>query len=192
MSSIENTTVLNTEKTLSRKHKNIIQEYEEEINLHDFDDDFEVHNQSISGGKRIRNFKYGEQENKEKRREKQLEKEYGRKNHDPLNRQGKNAKKASARLAIVLNDERPMEVELMKGKNSKKLAAWIEQRSKILSEQSLFNTTNTTKLFGRLKRKPGHRVKPEIPILEIEDNELEFPMMGEDIDEVDCDSFMTG
>jgi hypothetical protein len=182
MSSIDNTII-----------DSRIQEYEEEINLHDFDDDFEVHNQSISGGKRSRNFKYGEQENKEKRREKQLEKEYGRKNHDPSNRQGKNAKKASARLAIVLNDERPMEVELMKDNNSKKLAAWIEQRSKILTEQSLLNTTNTTnttKLFGRLKRKPGHRVKPEIPILEIEDNELEFPMMGEDVDEVDWDSFM--
>jgi hypothetical protein len=104
MSSIENTNIVSK-----------IQEYEEEIILHDFDDDFDVHNQSISGGKRSRNFKYGEQENKEKRREKQLEKEYARKNHDPSNRLGKNAKKMIARRALVLNEKIPEQVEIMKG-----------------------------------------------------------------------------
>jgi hypothetical protein len=179
MSSIDNTII-----------DSRIQEYEEEINLHDFDDDFEVHNQSISGGKRSRNFKYGEQENKEKRREKQLEKEYGRKNHDPSNRQGKNAKKAAARRALVLNEEIPEELQLMKGKNAKKLAAWIDQKSKIISEQETVTSTKTTKLFGRLKRKPGHRSKPEeIPVLDIEDNELEFPEMEDDLNEGGWDIF---
>jgi hypothetical protein len=180
MSSIENNTVLNVEKISSRKRKNRIPEDEnEDTNLHEFYNDCEPHNQATSGGKRTRNFKYGEQENKEKRREKQLEKEYARQNQDPSNRQGKNAKKAAARLAIILNDERPVEVEIMKGKNAKKLADWIEQRSKILSEQSAVTTTKTTKLFGRLKRKPGHRSKPDVTILEIE-NVLDFPAMSDD------------
>lgn len=176
MSSIENPTVLNFEKTSSGKRKNRIEE-DEDTNLHNFDNDYEVHNKATSGGNRNRNFKYGEQENKEKRRATQLEKEYSRQNQHPSNRLGKNAKKAVARLAIVLNDERPEEVEIMKGKNAKKLADWIENRSKIISEQKSDTVTNTIKLFGRLKRKPGHRVKSEITILEIEDNELEYPAM---------------
>jgi|UniRef100_A0A6C0ARX7 hypothetical protein len=50
-----------------------------------------------------------------------------------------------------------------------------------------------TKLFGRLKRKPGHRGKPEeITVLDIEDNELEFSAM-ENHDEIDWkEKYRTG
>ena len=177
MSSIENTTVLNVEKIRSRKRKNRIQEGEEDTNLYQVDNDCDTHNQAISGGNRNRNFKYGEQENKEKRREKQLEKEYARKNHDPSNRLGKNAKKMIARRAIILNEKIPEEVEIMKGRNAKKLAAWIEQNSE--TEEIIHSVigVKSRQIYGRLKRKPGHRGKPELTVLEFEDNELEFPEM---------------
>jgi len=124
---------------------------------------------------------------------KQLEKEYARQKQVPSNRQGKNAKKTTARLAIVLNYERLEEVEIIKGKNAKKLAAWIDEKAKILSEQPVVTTIKMTKLFGRLKRKPGHRGKPEeITVLDIEDNELEFSAM-ENHDEIDWkEKYRTG
>ena len=179
MSSIENITVLNVEKIRSRKRKNRIQEGEEDTNLYLVDNDCDTHNQATSGGNRNRNFKYGEQENKEKRRVKQLEKEYARQNHEPSNRLGKNAKKVAARRALVLTDDIPTEVEIMKGKNARKLAAWIVQNSQTSSEEPVVvSSINSTKLFGRLKRKPGHRGKPErLTILDFEDDELEFPEM---------------
>jgi hypothetical protein len=177
MSSIKNTVLLNTESTRSRKRKNRIQEGEEDINLYQFDNDCEAHNKPTSGGNRSRNFKYEEQENKEKRRVKQLEKEYARQNQDPSNRLGKNAKKAAARRALVLNDEIPEEVEIMKDKNAKKLAAWIEQNPETEEIVHAVIGVKSRQIYGRLKRKPGHRGKPELTVLEFEDNELEFPEM---------------
>ena len=180
MSSTTNTVLLTNGTAISRKLRNIIQEDEEEINLFQFDNDCEVHNQSTAGCNRVRNFKYGEQENKEKRREKQLEKEYARQNQEQSNRLGKNAKKVAARRALVLTDNIPTEVEITKGKNARKLAAWIVQNSQTSSEEPivLVSSIKSTKLFGRLKRKPGHRGKPErLPILDFEDDELEFPEM---------------
>jgi hypothetical protein len=177
MSSIKNITVLNVEKIRSRKRKIRIQEGEEDTNLYQVDNDCDTHNQSTSGGNRSKIFKYGEQENKEKRRVKQLEKEYARQNHEPSNRLGKNAKKAASRRALVLNEEIPEEVEIMKGRNAKKLAAWIEQNPETEEIIQSVIGVKSRQIYGRLKRKPGHRGKPELTVLEFEDNELEFPEM---------------
>jgi hypothetical protein len=176
MSSIKNTVVLNTESTRSRKHKNRIQE-EEDTNLYQFDNDCEAQNQPTSRGNRNRNFKYGEEENKQKRKLHQLKKDHDRHNQDPSNRLGKNAKKAVARRALVLNEERPEEVEIMKGRNAKKLAAWIEQNPEAEDIVKAVISVKTRQVYGRIKRKPGHRGKPDITVLEFEDNELDFPEM---------------
>ena len=177
MSSIENTTVLNTENTLSRKRKNRVEEDDEDTNLYQFENYCDPQSQVTSTRNRGRNFKYGEQENKEKRREKQLEKEYSRQNQEPSNRLGKNAKKAAARRSIVLTQETPTEVEVMKGKNSEKINTWIkENQEKTEIVQQLIGV-KSRQIYGRLKRKPGHRGKPEVTILDFEDNELEFPEM---------------
>ena len=178
MSSIENTTVLNTENTLSRKRKNRVEEHDDEdTNLYHFENDCDPQSQVSSSRNRCRNFKYGEQENKEKRREKHLEKEYSRQNQEPSNRLGKNAKKVAARRSIVLNEHGHTEVEIMKGKNSEKINTWIKENPQTIEMVQQVIGVKSRQIYGRLKRKPGHRGKPEVTILDFEDNELEFPEM---------------
>jgi hypothetical protein len=77
----------------------------------------------------------------------------------------------------VLNEKIPEEVEIMKGRNAKKLAAWIEQNPETEEIIQSVIGVKSRQIYGRLKRKPGHRGKPELTVLEFEDNELEFPEM---------------
>jgi hypothetical protein len=131
----------------------------------------------FSENTRSRKVKYGEQENKQKRKLHQLKKDHDRHNQVSSNRLGKNAKKAAARHAYVLNEETPEEVEILKGRNVKKLLAWIEENPETEEIVQAAISVKPRQIYGRIKRKPGHRGKPDVTILDFEDNELEFPAM---------------
>jgi len=83
-----------------------------------------------------------------------------------------NAKKAAARRAHVLNEEIPEEVEIMKGRNAKKLLAWFEQNPETEEIVHTVIGVKSRQIYGRLKRKPGHRGKPDVTILDFDDIEL--------------------
>jgi hypothetical protein len=103
--------------------------------------------------------KYGEEENKQKRKLRQLEKEYLRHNQEPSNRLGKNAKKLAARRASILMEDNIIE-EPLKCKKAKKIAAWIEenQETEEITHTQVIGV-KPVKNYGRIKRKPSHRGK---------------------------------
>jgi hypothetical protein len=105
--------------------------------------------------------KYGEEENKQKRKLRQLEKEHVRHNQEPSNRLGKNAKKLAARRASILMEDKQIE-EPLKSKKAMKIAAWIEenQETEEMASQQVIGV-KPLKIYGRIKRKPSHRGKQE-------------------------------
>lgn len=95
---------------------------------------------------KVRRPKFNDQEKKETKKVRQLEKEQERYQREPSNRLGKTAKKLEARRKFVASTEKSEE-------------DIIEEN--LLCEDRYGTLQVPKKVFGRPKRKPSHRDRPE-------------------------------
>lgn len=120
---------------------------------------------------------------KDRKKYRQLGKQFDRSERPPSSRVGKIKQKFISRRENILKEEEPKEIfEIMKGKSANKLKTWTKQNSEKLYDnvpfynkfRANFHLENSRKIFGRPIRKPGHRNKPDITIINFDENELDM------------------
>ena len=119
---------------------------------------------------------------KDRKKYRQLGKQFDRRERPSSSHVGKIKQKFISRRENILKEEEPKEnFEIMKGKSANKLETWTKQNSEKLYDnvpfcnkfRSNFHLEKSRKIFGRPRRKPGHRNKPDITIVNFYENELD-------------------
>ena len=130
----------------------------------------------------VKKEKYEQQYWKDKIKYSQLGKQFYRCERTPGSRVGKIKQKfISRRENILKEDDHKEQLEIMKGKSAHKLATWNKRNLKKSSDdvpfynkfRPNFHLEKSRKIFGRPRRKPGHRNKLDITIVNFDENELD-------------------
>ena len=114
---------------------------------------------------------------KDRKKYSQLGKQFERREKLPSYRIGKIKQRFISRRENILKEGEPKEnFEILKGKSANKLKAWNKENLEKLSNdvpfynkfRPNFHLEKSRKIFGRPRRKPGHRNKLDITIIENE------------------------
>ena len=114
---------------------------------------------------------------KDRKKYRQLGKQFERREKLPSYRIGKIKQRFISRRENILKEGEPKEnFEILKGKSANKLKAWNKENLEKLSNdvpfynkfRPNFHLEKSRKIFGRPRRKPGHRNKLDITIIENE------------------------
>lgn len=120
---------------------------------------------------------------KDRKKYRQLGKQFDRCERPSSSRVGKIKQKfISRRENILKDDEHKEQLEIVKGKSANKLEAWNKQNLEKSSHDAPFynkfrpnfHPEKLRKIFGRPRRKSGHRIKPDITIVDFHENELDM------------------